>query len=141
MTSQEDIFKFKYLKYKQKYLDLKKKIGGGNTYNSPQDMDRIRQYEMKKAEKKRKEAAEEQKKIEIKAKAEPLIKQINELHTNTINVQCGLIGCRTINSNIKNIEELIKQIRVFSNEIADSVITKLNESTDKKKKCNCISLF
>ena len=73
--------------------------------------------------------------------AAPLIKQINELHGSTLNAQCGFSDCRNINSNIKKIQELINQISDISNKLADDVRSKLNESTDKQKKCNCVTFF
>lgn len=74
-------------------------------------------------------------------RAEPLIKQINDLHSNTLNSQCGFSGCRNISSNIKTIKKLLNQIKEISYEIANSVAIKLNESTDKQKKCNCVTFF
>ncbi len=107
--------------------------------------------ERKEAEEKRKaelaaEAAraEERQRLKLEAdkvKAEPLIKQINDLHTSTLSSQCGFSGCRNISSNVKKIKELISQIREINDQIADGVVSKLNESTEKQKKCNCISLF
>lgn len=93
-----------------------------------------------------KKQAEYQESLRIKKQndrnyAESLIKQINDLHSNTINAQCGFKGCRTISSNIKKIKKLLDEIKLIDNEIANSVISKLNESTDKQKKCNCITLF
>ena len=184
MTSQEEIYKLKYLKYKQKYLELKSKVGGVGGIGARSHIKRRRNNERDEREEQRqlqiakemmarrleqerfnalpeeekakileerrvaeeKRIAERKEQLRIQkekniANAEPLIKQINDLHTNTLNAQCGFTGCRKINSNIKNIENHLNKIREFDNEIADSVIIKLNESTDKQKKCNCITFF
>ncbi len=88
--------------------------------------------------------AEENRRIKLEAdklQAEPLIKQINDLHTSTVSTQCGFTGCRNINSNIKKINDLLNQIREINYQVADEVTNKLNESTEKQKKCNCITLF
>ncbi len=77
-----------------------------------------------------------------KAQAEPLVKKINELHANTLNAQCGFSGCRAINSNVEDIRAMIDHIKEeISEDIAKSLINKLNESTEKQKKCNCVTFF
>ena len=85
--------------------------------------------------------AQEVKKQFEKYKTESLINKVNELHGNTLNAQCGFSGCRNISSNIKHIKELINEIREINEDIANQVVNKLNESTEKQKKCNCITLF
>ena len=102
---------------------------------------RIEQEEKRKAEEAERKKAEETKYNNDMTQAEPLIKQINELHKSSIDAQCGFSGCRAINSNIKKINDLIAEVRVINGLIANNIQDKLNESTDKQKKCNCISFF
>lgn len=115
-----------------------------------EEKNRILQERKAAEEKRQAEIAEEAKRAEERLKlkresdnkkAEPLIKKINELHGNTLNAQCGFSGCRNMSSNVKQIKELINEIKEINVDIANGVTNKLNEATEKQKKCNCITLF
>ncbi len=87
----------------------------------------------------RKEAEELKAKAQVKA--EPLINQVNDLHKTALDTQCGWTGCRKITSSVQKMYGLIDQIKAIDSDIANSVISKLNESTEKQKKCNCMTMF
>ena len=71
----------------------------------------------------------------------PLSKKIRELYETLVSTHCGEHQCANSESKIKEIKDLIEQVRAIYEYSAKMLVYELNYLTNNVHKCKCIGEF